>query len=127
MLSNLITIAPPDRRTASVEVRLDFPDPVDRDVGWKIRVDAQQPLTRLAMRPCIEVHDLLCSVDTGIGAAGADDREWMISDFSYGLGQQLLDAATVSLRLPADEIRSVILEAESDTHNRRRSDKPTDH
>ena len=71
----------------------------------------------LAARLGIEVSDLRGGVHTRVRTTGPENRNRMIGNLSDREGQQFLDAAAVALRLPANEVRTVVFQAESDVHD----------
>ena len=119
MLANQITITSPECRSARVKIRLHLLHPLNGDIGGEIRVDTQQPLARCAECVCIKVRYLLRSVHTSVSTTRSGDSQRMISNCCNRLRQKLLDAASVTLRLPTYKVRAVVFKAESDTHNRR--------
>ena len=57
-------------------------------------------------------------VHTRVRTTGPENRNRMIGNFSDREGQQFLDTTAVALRLPANEVRTVVFQAESNMHDR---------
>ena len=87
------------------------------DIRGQIGVDSEQPLSRLSVRLGIEVSHLLKRMHAGVRSTGSRDGNRMIGDGRDRIRKRLLYATFVALSLPADEVRAVVLETESDAQN----------
>ena len=62
------------------------------------------------------MDDLRHRVHAGVGAAGSDYADGVAGDFTDGLLQRILHAATGGLRLESAEREARILDRERNTH-----------
>lgn len=65
------------------------------------------------------MDDLSAGVHACIRPSRAVDRDWLVCDFRNRRRETCLDATAVTLLLPADEIRTVVLEPQGYSRHRR--------
>lgn len=103
-----------ERRASRVEARRRRGRAKDDDVLGKTGVQRPRQSLRGDPRRQVDVRDLARGVDAGVGAAGGGDDGAGAEDGADRPGDLGLDGPAATLRLPAEELRPVVLEEEGE-------------
>jgi hypothetical protein len=94
---------------AGVKSKRHFSRPLQRNRRRKPGIGAEHPSAGGAQRAGVEMNDLAGGVHPAVGAAGADHGHGLAGDERYGGLHSILDRCRVLLRLPAGELRAIVL------------------